>query len=67
MPAGRQNIAGLLKLLLLSSLTCSQKIWLIPLVDDRQCGGYMEKLEKKKKKKKKTWARLERDRPARCR
>jgi hypothetical protein len=65
MPAGRKKYNRIVKLLLLSSLTCSQKIWLIPLVDDRQPN--MEKLEKKKKKTKKTWARLERDRPAHCR
>jgi hypothetical protein len=32
-------------------MTCNQ-IWLIPIVDDRQC-GYITKLEKKKNKKKK--------------
>jgi hypothetical protein len=34
----------------LSALACSQ-IWLIPLVDDSQC-GYENKIEKEKRKKK---------------
>jgi hypothetical protein len=43
-PAGRQNVVNVLNFLL-SSLTCSQ-IWLIPLVDDCQC-GYITKLKNK--------------------
>jgi hypothetical protein len=46
-PTGWQNVVNVLNFLL-SSLTCSQ-IWLIPLVDDHQC-GYITKLGKKKKK-----------------
>jgi hypothetical protein len=42
-PAGRQTIAGFL-IFFLFSLTHSQ-IWLIPLVDHRQC-GYIIKLRK---------------------
>jgi hypothetical protein len=51
--AGCQNIAGFLKFSLLLFLTCSQ-IWLLPLVHDGQCGGYITKLEKQKTLHKKT-------------
>jgi hypothetical protein len=41
------NYSRILNFFLLSSLTCSQ-IWLIPLVDDSQCGGWVHnKIERK--------------------
>ncbi len=46
---GFQNIAKILKVCLLCSLTCSQ-IWLIPHLEDHHC-GYITKLGKKRGKK----------------